>query len=326
MIKNIYYNYIIIERGNKMSRAEKVLEAKDIYKAYGKNVVLNKVDITIRAGEIYGLVGENGAGKSSIMKIITGLTSQTSGELILFGKKNLEHERNKIGCLIENPALYVDMTARQNLEIQRTQRGIPGRECINEVLDLLDLKGVENKKVKEFSLGTKQRLGIAIAMLGRPQFLILDEPINGLDPTKIKYIREILKNLNQDEGTTILISSHILPELHQLATIYGFIHKGKLLQQITDKELDERCKRHIHIEVNNIEKASCLLDERYQECTVKVHQGNTVKLYGYQGEIADITKTLVYGEVGVERIGYQGEDLETYYTNLLEGVKHNATI
>ena len=249
----------------RMKEPEKILEAKDICKAYGKNMVLNQVNLTIKAGEIYGLVGENGAGKSSLMKVITGLTKPTSGEISLFGKKNLEDERNKIGCLIENPALYMDMTARQNLEIQRTQRGIPGKSSIDEVLEIMDLKDAGNKRVKAFSLGMKQRLGIAIALLGRPQLLILDEPINGLDPTKIKYVREVLKNMNEEDGTTILISSHILPELHQLATVYGFIHHGKMLQQITDKELDEKCRRHVHIEVDNVEKASCILDESIQK-------------------------------------------------------------
>lgn len=235
-------------------------------------------------------------------------------------KKNLEDERNKIGCLIENPALYMDMTARQNLEIQRTQRGIPGKSSIDEVLEIMDLKDAGNKRVKAFSLGMKQRLGIAIALLGRPQLLILDEPINGLDPTKIKYVREVLKNMNEEDGTTILISSHILPELHQLATVYGFIHHGKMLQQITDKELDEKCRRHVHIEVDNVEKASCILDERYPESQIKVYLRNVIKVFGYNKNISDITKELVYGGVGVEKIGYEGEDLEEYYTNLLSEV------
>ena len=308
-----------------MKEPEKILEAKDICKAYGKNMVLNQVNLTIKAGEIYGLVGENGAGKSSLMKVITGLTKPTSGEISLFGKKNLEDERNKIGCLIENPALYMDMTARQNLEIQRTQRGIPGKSSIDEVLEIMDLKDAGNKRVKAFSLGMKQRLGIAIALLGRPQLLILDEPINGLDPTKIKYVREVLKNMNEEDGTTILISSHILPELHQLATVYGFIHHGKMLQQITDKELDEKCRRHVHIEVDNVEKASCILDERYPESQIKVYLRNVIKVFGYNKNISDITKELLYGGVGVEKIGYEGEDLEEYYTNLLSEVKSNET-
>ena len=159
----------------------------------------------------------------------------------------------------------------------------------------------------------------------RPQLLILDEPINGLDPTKIKYVREVLKNMNEEDGTTILISSHILPELHQLATVYGFIHHGKMLQQITDKELDEKCRRHVHIEVDNVEKASCILDERYPESQIKVYLRNVIKVFGYNKNISDITKELVYGGVGVEKIGYEGEDLEEYYTNLLSEVKSNET-
>ena len=196
---------------------------------------------------------------------------------------------------------------------------------IDEVLEIMDLKDAGNKRVKAFSLGMKQRLGIAIALLGRPQLLILDEPINGLDPTKIKYVREVLKNMNEEDGTTILISSHILPELHQLATVYGFIHHGKMLQQITDKELDEKCRRHVHIEVDNVEKASCILDERYPESQIKVYLRNVIKVFGYNKNISDITKELVYGGVGVEKIGYEGEDLEEYYTNLLSEVKSNET-
>ena len=212
----------------RMKEPEKILEAKDICKAYGKNMVLNQVNLTIKAARymdwLEKMVQEKVADESYYRT-----NKATSGEISLFGKKNLEDERNKIGCLIENPALYMDMTARQNLEIQRTQRGIPGKSSIDEVLEIMDLKDAGNKRVKAFSLGMKQRLGIAIALLGRPQLLILDEPINGLDPTKIKYVREVLKNMNEEDGTTILISSHILPELHQLATVYGFIHHGKML-------------------------------------------------------------------------------------------------
>ncbi len=301
--------------------ADKVLEMKSICKAYGRNVVLNNINITIKRGDIYGLVGENGAGKSSLMKVITGLTAPTSGEIFLFGKRNLGDECNKIGCLIENPALYMDMTARQNLEIQRTQRGIPGKNSIDEVLEIMELHDTGKKKVKAFSLGMKQRLGIAIALLGKPKFLILDEPINGLDPTKIKYIREILIEMNEKEQTTILISSHILPELNQLATVYGFIHQGSVLQQITDKVLEEKCRRHIHIEVDNVEKAGCILDKRYPKNKLRICKENIVKIYEYEGTISDITRELVYGGVGVERIGYEGEGLETYYTNLLAEVK-----
>ena len=311
-----------------MKEPEKILEAKDICKAYGKNMVLNQVNLTIKAGEIYGLVGENGAGKSSLMKVITGLTKPTSGEISLFGKKNLEDERNKIGCLIENPALYMDMTARQNLEIQRTQRGIPGKSSIDEVLEIMDLKDAGNKRVKAFSLGMKQRLGIAIALLGRPQLLILDEPINGLDPTKIKYVREVLKNMNEEDGTTILISSHILPELHQLATVYGFIHHGKMLQQITDKELDEKCRRHVHIEVDNVEKASCILDERYPESQIKVYLRNVIKVFDKDIEnlALSINKRIKEDERKEHQLKKQDKNFKKMVANLSHDLRTPLTV
>lgn len=307
---------------------DKIFVAKGLQKKYGKSVVLDQIDMSIKQGEIYGLVGENGAGKSSIMKIITGLSDPTAGEIYLFGKKGrkeLEQERKKLGCLIESPTLYKDMTARQNLEIQRVQRGLPRKQYVDEILELVELQDTGKKIVKNFSLGMKQRLGLAIALMGIPKFLILDEPINGLDPTKIRYIREVLQNLNSEEGTTILISSHILSELHQLATVYGFIHKGRMLQQVTDKELDERCKKHVHIQLDNIEKASCILDDMFNECTVKVYPEGVIRIYGYTEDVAVITKKLVDADVMVRSIGYRGEDLETYYTNLLEGAFKNET-
>lgn len=308
-----------------MKKENVVLEANEICKTYGKHTVLDHVDLTIKTGEIYGLVGENGAGKSSLMKIMTGLTQATSGTFSLFGKPKLGDDRNKIGCLIESPALYTDMTARQNLEIQRTQRGIPEKNSIDEVLECMELQDTGTKKVKAFSLGMKQRLGLAVALLGRPQFLILDEPINGLDPTKIRYVREVLKKRNEEDGTTILISSHILPELHQLATVYGFIHKGKMLQQITGQELDENCRRHVQIIVDQMEKASCILDQAFPQVQLKVYQGNRIELFGYNGAVSAITRELVCNGIGVEKIGYEGEDLETYYTNLLSEVTKNET-
>ena len=306
-----------------MKEPEKILEAKDICKAYGKNMVLNQVNLTIKAGEIYGLVGENGAGKSSLMKVITGLTKPTSGEISLFGKKNLEDERNKIGCLIENPALYMDMTARQNLEIQRTQRGIPGKSSIDEVLEIMDLKDAGNKRVKAFSLGMKQRLGIAIALLGRPQLLILDEPINGLDPTKIKYVREVLKNMNEEDGTTILISSHILPELHQLATVYGFIHhglKGRVGYYLAPvDDINGVCNNHICMERPQYAKEEIAF---YKEGIKRgfMYQGVKPSNYGVCGAIS--LNSFVIGPDGAlykcwNDIGYS----ERSIGNLEKGIK-----
>ena len=203
-----------------------ICETKNLSKKYKDFYALKNVNLTIPKGEIYGLVGENGAGKTTLIRLLTGLNFKSEGEIILFGHKdNLQHERSKIGCTIEMPALYKDMTASQNLEVQRIQRGIPNKKCITDTLELIGLSNAGKKRVANFSLGMKQRLALGVALLGEPEFLILDEPVNGLDPTGIIELRELLKKLVKEREVTILISSHILSELHQLATCYGFLHK-----------------------------------------------------------------------------------------------------
>lgn len=219
-----------------------ICETKNLSKKYKDFYALKNVNLTIPKGEIYGLVGENGAGKTTLIRLLTGLNFKSEGEIILFGHKdNLQHERSKIGCTIEMPALYKDMTASQNLEVQRIQRGIPNKKCITDTLELIGLSNAGKKRVANFSLGMKQRLALGVALLGEPEFLILDEPVNGLDPTGIIELRELLKKLVKEREVTILISSHILSELHQLATCYGFLHKGELLKQISTEELNEEC-------------------------------------------------------------------------------------
>lgn len=214
--------------------SEIICQTTELCKKYKNFHVLQNIDLSINRGEIYGLVGENGAGKSTLIRILTGLAFQSSGMVTLFGKTgNLRYERAKIGCTVEMPALYKDMTAKQNLEIQRVQRGIPDKKCISKTLELTGLDNTKKKKVNDFSLGMKQRLALAVALLGEPEFLILDEPVNGLDPTGIIELRELLKRLSKENHVTVLISSHILSELNQLATCYGFLHNGKLLKQIT---------------------------------------------------------------------------------------------
>ena len=220
-----------------------VFSANGLSKKYASTVALDNLDMAVGRGEIYGLVGENGAGKTTLMRILSGLAFKTSGEMSLFGtsdKNSLAGQRQRIGFLVEMPALYPDMTAAENLEVQRLQRGIPGKTCIGKALRTVGLTDTGKKKAQHFSLGMKQRLGLAMALLGEPEFLVLDEPVNGLDPTGIVETREILKKLNKEYGTTILISSHMLSELYQLASCYGFIHKGRLLEQTTLAQLDEQ--------------------------------------------------------------------------------------
>lgn len=228
---------------------ELVFAARNITKQYRKarsrekfNTLMN-FQMEVHRGDIYGFVGENGAGKTTLIRILAGRSEQTSGELELFGKSSEEElykQRGRIGALIESPALNPGMTAKDNLEVLRLQQGIKDRKCIFDVLETVGLEEAAYKKVKDFSFGMKQRLGIAMSLLGNKEFLVLDEPMNGLDPEGIAELREILQKLNQEQGVTILISSHLLGELNQLATCYGFVHAGKMVEQISAEELKEK--------------------------------------------------------------------------------------
>lgn len=299
-----------------------VLEIKNLSKKYKNTLALDNVNISIKKGDIYGFIGENGAGKTTLIRMITGLGFPNKGQINLFGESDLTEvniQRKRIGCIIESPALYQNMTAKQNLEIIKTQRGIPESNCIKEVLKIVNLEDTGKKKVKNFSLGMKQRLALAIALLGDPEFLILDEPVNGLDPSGIVEFRNLLKKLNKERGITILISSHLLNELNQLATCYGFIHKGKIVEQITAKELDERCTKHININVDDIEKATFIIENNLNIEEFEVFPNNTIKIYNHLDEVKKISNEIVVNGVGIESINVQGEDLESYFTRLIGG-------
>lgn len=294
----------------------------NLSKQYKNVKVLNDINIEIRRGEIYGLIGENGAGKSTLIKILTGLAKKSNGKIILFNKedeKDLNSIRKKIGSIIESPALYIDMTAKQNLEYQRIQKGVPDKNCINELLSIVGLNNTGNKKVKDFSLGMKQRLGLAIALLGEPELLILDEPVNGLDPTGIKELRELLIKLNKEKNMTILISSHILSELHKLATSYGIIHNGRLIEQITAYELDEKCKKHLLIKVSDIKKASNILEESLNIRNFVVYPHNILRIYECIEKGAEINRELAINKVYAEEITIKGDSLESYFSNIVGG-------
>lgn len=209
--------------------SEYILRTDELTKTYKNYAAVNKVNLNVKKGDIYGFIGQNGAGKSTMLRLVTGLGFPDSGTLEIFGEnadKRLNDAQKRIGAIIENPALFLNMTAEQNLEVHRLQKGIPGKQCIADTLKLVELENTGNKKVKNFSLGMKQRLGLATALLGDPEFLILDEPTNGLDPIGIVELRELIQKLNREKGLTVLISSHILSELYQLATTYGIIHEA----------------------------------------------------------------------------------------------------
>lgn len=302
-----------------------VLRTSNLTKIYKNQFALNKVNLSIEKGSIYGFIGQNGAGKSTLIRIATGLALPNAGHLELFGYSN-DHEliqaRKRIGTIIEGPALYPHMTATENLEAHRLLKGIPGKDCIEKTLSLVGLQGTGNKKAKNFSLGMKQRLGLAIALLGDPEFLILDEPINGLDPMGVVEIRELLKKLNQEYGITILISSHILSELYLLATHYGIIHKGQLLEQLTTNELNEKCQRYIHIKVDNPDKATTIFEIKLGTTHYEVLPDGTIKLFAYLNAPGKVSKTLSNEGLVIEEFMPMGEDLETYFTNLIGGAKN----
>ncbi len=302
---------------------EVICQTKDLCKNYKNFHALENVNLSIKRGEIYGLIGENGAGKSTLIRILTGLAFKSSGVINLFGQtEHLQCERAKIGCTVEMPALYKDMTAEQNLEIQRVQRGIPDKKCISKTLELVGLDNTKKKKVNNFSLGMKQRLRLAVALLGEPEFLILDEPVNGLDPTGIIELRELLKKLAKENHVTILISSHILSELNQLATCYGFLDHGKLLRQITAAQLNEECRRHIKLKTDDIKRTTTILEEKLKIINYSVYPDNFIRVYEKLEEIYSISKTLFSNGIVVEELSIQGEDLETYFENLIGGNKN----
>lgn len=302
--------------------SEMVLKTNNVTKKYKNQLANDEVSINVRKGEIYGLIGKNGAGKTTLMRIITGLIHKTSGELELLGAvtdNEIENARQYVGSLIESPCFYVDMNARENLEISRLVRNIAGKTCIDDVLKLVGLENTGKKKFKDFSLGMKQRLGIANAMLGNPNFIILDEPINGLDPMGIVEVRELLKKINVEKDITILISSHILGELSELATCYGIMSEGKLVEEITAEELKNKCRKYIYLEVDNSGKAITILENEFDITDYEVLEQNKIRIFESLDKASLINSTLAKNDVLVEKIGVKGENLEEYFVGKIGG-------
>lgn len=301
-------------------RAEKVVKQ---YKKKKNSPTLNGIDMEIHKGDIYGFVGQNGAGKTTLIRILAGFVSPTSGNIELFGEsnpQNLCQKRSQINGIIEGPALYPGLTALDNLEICRLQRGIKDKECIGKVLEIVGLTGASaySTKVKNFSLGMKQRLGIAKALLGKPQFLFFDEPLNGLDPVGIRDFHELIRMMNKS-GITILISSHMLRELNSLATCYGFIHNGKMIEQISAEELTEKFQRYMLLAVNNTDKAVEILTKKLGITRLEVVSDDTIHLYEKFNKSGEIMKALITNGITVEEMTMKGGDLEKYYFSLIKG-------
>lgn len=294
-----------------------ILQTHKLTKVYGKTRVVNGVSMNVKKGDIYGFIGKNGAGKTTFMRMVTGMAAPTEGEMELFEKKDLEKQRKRVGSLIENPGVYPNMTAKENMEVVRKSFGITNKNASDELLELVGLGNVGKKKVKNFSMGMKQRLGIAISLLRNPDFLILDEPINGLDPAGIKEIRDLLLKLNQEREITILISSHILGELSKVATRYGIIRDGVLVEEFAASELSEKCRRCQKLVVDNTELATTILEEKLHITEYDVPEQGLLRVFGHLEETGKVNRELIQGGVELVESYLAGQDLEEYFMDLL---------
>lgn len=298
---------------------EIVLKTTKLTKRYRSFTALDNADMTVYSGDIYGLVGRNGAGKTTIMKILVGLTEKTSGEFEMFSKKgsDVQKEKRRIGCLIENPAFFGGMTAFQNLKYYALQKGITDMEQIGEALSLVGLTEAKNKKFRKFSLGMKQRLGIAFALLDNPDLIILDEPINGLDPIGISELRETFRKLNTERGITFIISSHILSELYLSANRFLFIDNGRVLKEMTKAELDLECMRCIAVKADDIKHAAAIIEKEMGITDYKVIDSGELRIYDNEAEPEKLNRLLIKNDVSVKSIFETGITLEDYFKSLV---------
>lgn len=299
---------------------EYILQTENLSKVYGAKTVLNHVSIHVPKGSIYGLVGKNGAGKTTLMRIICGLTQQSEGSSTLLGKTDDETVRRNMGMLIEKPGIYEHMTALENLRYFSLLFGIGDREH-QRILEMVGLQNAGKKKASQFSLGMKQRLGIAIALLGNPDFLILDEPINGLDPEGVYEMRKMLEMLNREHGTTIMIASHILSELHKLATDYAIIDGGCLIDEFSKDTLESACSSvQIMVEPEYLQDAKMLIASRYPDVRCEILSNQKLRLYE-KIDPADLNQFLVEHKVRVCGLWANDEDVERFFVEKLSGGK-----
>lgn len=300
-----------------------IMETVGLQKSYRGKLVVDDVSIHIPKGSIYGFVGPNGAGKSTVMKMILNLIYPESGEVRLFGEKVTDHSYEifkRVGSIIENPYFYEKMTARQNLQLHCEYMGFPSKERIDEVLQMVHLQNVEEKQIRHYSLGMKQRLAIARAILTHPELLMLDEPINALDPEGIREMRNLFLRLNREEGTTIFISSHILSEVDLLADRIGVIRNGKLLTEVPIEEIHKRQTEYISLQVDDVARAAALL-EAMEIQNFSVTDSAFIRIYDTDISGKTLSKTMIENGVGVESLGRRQDTLEDYFFWLTEEEK-----
>ena len=300
--------------------SELLLQTRNLTKQYGRHRAVNDVNMHIKKGAIYGFIGRNGAGKTTCLKMISGLSTPSYGEIEMFGYKgkDLQKVRSRVGCLIEAPGLYGNMSAYDNLNIKCKLTGIKKKGYIEELLKTVGLDTVGEKKTKHYSLGMKQRLGIALALVGEPDLLILDEPINGLDPQGIVEVRETIQKLAKERGMTICISSHILEELSKIATDYGIIHNGCLVQELTREELMKKCSERIELTLDNPKQAVPVLDDMGFS-SYQVIDKEHIYIFERLGESARLNMELAKAGIPVKGISITSEELENYFLRLTGG-------
>lgn len=299
-----------------------VIEARDITKVYGEQTVVNKVNLHVQKGRIYGLLGRNGAGKTTIMKMILGLTAITSGEVDVFGKNIKGNERRiypRIGAIIETPGFYPNLTGTENLEIFAKLRGTAQPNAVKEALDVVGLPYRDKKLFSKYSLGMKQRLGIANAILHDPELLILDEPTNGLDPIGIAEMRNFILSLSKERGKTILISSHILSEIAMLADDIGIIHGGVLLEESSFAALERKNRKYIQIQVSDPKRATLVLEQQFGLRQYEIEDDACIRLYDTDADIAAINKALMLENIAVISSQMCNDSLEDYFKKVTGG-------
>ncbi|MEK4760928.1 ABC transporter ATP-binding protein [Viridibacillus sp. FSL E2-0187] len=304
-----------------------ILKTNQLTKVFEGKEVVSGVNMHVKQGEIYGFLGPNGAGKTTIMKMITNLIKPTSGDIEIFGQKltNTSYEvLKRMGTIIEYPIFYEKLTARENLYLHCEYMGYYDKKSIDHALDLVKLNNVDDKKVKDFSLGMKQRLGIARAITTKPELLILDEPINGLDPIGIKELRELFKMLCKEYGITLLVSSHILAEMEQMADTIGVIQNGKLIKEVSMKSIKGEQTDFIEVKVQNIKKAAFILDNQLELKNYKIVSDQTIRIYEMTATQQEISKALIMNDIEIESINKKHSSLEEYFMNLMNGEGINA--
>ncbi|MEY8402402.1 ATP-binding cassette domain-containing protein [Oscillospiraceae bacterium 44-34] len=300
-----------------------VIQTSGLSKRYRDRWAVDRLDLVVEQGDIYGFIGQNGAGKSTTLKLLCGLARPTQGEALIFGKPVRDSvARRRVGALIEQPGLYPDLSGRENLRLCAALLGLDSPERqVEEILRTVGLAPGEKKPVRHYSMGMKQRLGVALALLGGPDLLLLDEPINGLDPEGIREMRELLLRLNRERGLTILVSSHILGELSKIATRYGIIQQGRMVEQITAAELEQKCTDYLHLKADQPQKAAALLERELRLTRWEMRPEGEIRIY----EAVDtrvVGHLLTQAGLAVEEMGLHRQDLEGYFLDRMGGNDH----